>query len=376
MAEHDDAEDKTEEPTAKKRDEARKKGQVARSKELSTMLVTLVAAAMFMMAGDTMLKGVMAVFSEGLTLEREQIFSEKFMLQQLTHLVLQGFLIIIPLLGVCLIAALIAPALIGGWSFSLEAIAFKPEKLNPISGLQKLISMRGMVELVKAIAKFLLVAVIAGMVLMHYMPDLQKLSSMPLHSALASGAAMMVKSFLIVSCSLLIIAALDVPYQLWEHNRQLRMTKQEIKDEYKETEGSPEVKSKVRQMQQEAASRRMMEAVPNADVIVTNPTHYAVALKYDAINMSAPQVVAKGADFIALQIRKLGQHSDVPLLESPALARALYATTEIGEEVPGGLYRAVAQVLTYVYQLKRWEEYGGPYPQMPEPEFDREEFNY
>ena len=376
MSEQADTEDKTEEPTQKKLLDAKKKGQVARSKELSTALVTLSAAAMFMAFGITMLHGMMDVVTGSLLIERDNIFDSGFIVTQLTQMTMKGLLLIVPFAAVMLLATLIAPALIGGWSFSAEAITFKPEKLDPIKGLKKVFSMKGLVELVKAVAKFVLVGIVSAAVIYYYSESLLSLSNQSIDQALAGSGALMVRCFLVISTTLLFIAAFDVPYQLYEHAKQLRMTKQEVKDENKDTEGRPEVKGKLRELQQQFANNRMMEDVPLADVIVINPTHYSVALKYEAMNMAAPIVVAKGVDNIALQIRMLAKRNNVAVMESPALARALYGTTDIGQEIPGGLYKAVAQVLTYVYQLKQWEEYGGDYPHKPEVDFDREEFDY
>jgi flagellar biosynthetic protein FlhB len=249
----------------------------------------------------------------------------------------------------------------GGWSFSAEAVAPKLEKLSPIAGMKRMFSVRSLVEMLKSLMKFSIVLGFMFLLSRVYLDDFIALSRLPLESAFIRASDMMLLSFVVLCASLLLVVVVDVPFSLWEHKKKLKMTRQEIKDEMKQTEGRPEVKSRVRQLQQEIAQGRMMEQVPQADVIVTNPTHYAVALKYEEGSNGAPRVVAKGADLIAAQIRNIGIGSGVELVSMPPLARALYHTTKIDDEVPRGLYLAVAQVLAYVFQLrvakeKRWKK--------------------
>ena len=257
------------------------------------------------------------------------------------------------------------PIGLGGWSFSLKAVSFKWEKLDPIKGLGRVFALKGLMELSKVLAKFALIAGISAGILWSLIDELLGLGSEPVATAIIHVAKLCGWSFLACSSGLIIIALIDAPFQLWQHNKQLKMTKQEIKDENKETDGRPEVKGRIRALQQELSQRRMMEAVPTADVIITNPTHYAVALSYDQFNMKAPVVVAKGADLIAANIRAVAEQHNVAIVSAPPLARALYASTEIDQEIPGGLYVAVATILTYVYQLKTTYTSGGIAPDVP-----------
>jgi flagellar biosynthetic protein FlhB len=276
----------------------------------------------------------------------------------------QAGLAVSPFLLVMLITAFAAPIALGGWSFSTEALAFKPDKLDPLQGMKRIFAVRGLVELVKSLAKFLLIGSVGAGLLWHYLPELMGLGRESVESGLAHTGSILSKAFIVLSASLLLIAAVDVPFQLWDHAKNLKMTRQEIRDEHKNTEGKPEVKSRIRQMQRDIAQRRMMQEIPKADVVITNPTHYAVALRYDAAKMSAPVVVAKGVELVASQIRTVAVANKVPLYEAPPLARALYYSTEINHEVPAGLYLAVAQILAYVFQLKASVR-GGPIPNRP-----------
>jgi flagellar biosynthetic protein FlhB len=262
------------------------------------------------------------------------------------------------------VVALLVPASIGGWSFSTKSLAPNLEKLDPIKGLGRIFGWRGLMELAKALAKFLLIAAVAGALIMYMAPQLLQLGDEPLRRALAHAGGILGLSFVVLSAALIVIAAVDVPFQLWQHAKQLRMTRQEVKDEFKETEGRPEVKGRIRQLQREMAQRRMMEEVPKADVVVTNPTHFAVALKYDR-KMNAPKVVAKGVDLVAANIRGIAEQHEITMFEAPPLARALYYSTDLGQEIPAGLYVSVAQVLAYVYQLKTAHGAGETAPAPP-----------
>lgn len=360
--------ERTEQPTQKRLDEARKKGQIPRSRELNGTAVLLAGAGSIYALGGWLSKQFSALVSSGLTVDRAHATDVNLLIPQLGAGLAQAGKILAPILLLTFVVALAAPALIGGFSFSTEALAPKFSKLNPIQGFGRIFSARGLVELLKTMAKFLFVGLIAAGMLWHLEPRLMALGNESLESALGDTGSMCIKAMLAMSSGLVLIAAIDVPFQLWDHRRQLRMTKQEVKDEMRDTEGKPEVKGKIRSLQQEIASRRMMEEVPKADVIVTNPTHFAVALRYDEARMRAPRVVAKGADVIAARIREVAAEHKVPLVEAPPLARALYRNTDLGQEIPASLYRAVAQVLTYVYQLRH-----GVAPAEP-PEIDVDEF--
>ncbi|NRB42188.1 MAG: flagellar biosynthesis protein FlhB [Pseudomonadales bacterium] len=376
MAEGEDGSDKSEEPTQKKLEDARKKGQVSRSKELSTMLVTLTAGVMFLSTGETMISAFVHDMSSALSLSREQVMDTRFMISNLVNQLYSGFMTISWFMFACLVAVFVANLAVGGWSFSFEAMSPKLEKLNPIKGLGKLFGMRSLVELLKAFLKFILVASIVVTVLNNEFETILNMGRGSLFDALVDGGYLIIMSFILMSGGLVLIAAIDVPFQLYQQQKQLKMTKQEVKDEHKNAEGKPEVKAKIREMQQRFSNQRMMEKVPEADVIITNPTHYAVALQYKQGEMEVPVVIAKGADEIALRIREIAEEHNVILMQSPQLARALYATTEVNMEVPGGLYKAVAQVLAWVYQLKHWNRYGGDFPQQPDPDFDKKLFDY
>ena len=365
MAENEDGQERSEQATPKRQEEARKKGQIPRSRELTTMAMLLMAAVCLSLMGGHMIEQLGAVLKLGLQVDRAKLFDTFAMIEILGQAVYQGFLLIIPFLLVMLVTALTAPIALGGWSFSIEALSFKADKLNPLKGVKRIFAVRGVVELVKALAKFLLIGSIGAGLLWHFLPELMGLGREAVEHGLAHTGGILSTSFIVLSASLLLIAAVDVPYQLWDHARNLKMTRQEVKDEHKNTEGRPEVKSRVRTLQREVAQRRMMEEIPKADVVITNPTHYAVALRYDTENMSAPIVVAKGVELIASQIRTVAVANNVPLYEAPPLARALYYSVEINQQIPAGLYLAVAQILAYIFQLKAMAR-GGPVPKRPE----------
>ena len=365
MADNSSAQEKTEQPTAKRLDDAKKKGQVPRSKELNTMLIMAVAALSFIMIGQTMVNDLSDVLKTNFQISREDIFDSRAILRFFYAAIIDGFFLLMPFFGIMIVAALLAPMSIGGWSFSIEAMQPKFSKLNPIKGMKKVFSVKGLVEMIKAMAKFILVAAVAMIVIWANMNEFLQLGNESLDSALSHAAELLASGFMSVTVALIIIALIDVPFQIWDHSKQMRMTKQEVKDEMKDTEGKPEVKGKIRQLQREFAEKRMMDAIPDADVVITNPTHFAVALKYNS-EMRAPLVLAKGADLVAANIRRIAEESEILLVETPPLARALYHNTEIGEEIPHGLYVAVAQILAYVYQLRNVQKNGGEKPTQPD----------
>ncbi len=370
--ENENGQEKTEQPTPKKLREAKEKGQVPRSRELNSMTSTVLGAVGMMAMGSYMYSHISTAMTAGLTLDKEVIFSRAGVFHQLSLVAIEGILTVAPFLFLMLLVVIFTPMLIGGWTFSFEAMALKFSRLNPVTGLQRIFSVRGLVELLKSVGKVLVIAVVASTFLWFYSGEILGLSSQPLKTALEHGAWLVLICFLIVASSLILIAAIDVPFQIWDHAQKLKMTLQEVRDELKETEGKPEVKSKVRQVQQELAQRRMMEAVPEADVVITNPTHFAVALKYEQASMSAPIVVAMGQDLIALKIREVAKASHVEIFEAPPLARALYANSKIDQEIPAHLYFAVAQVLAFVFQLRMAKETGGDLPERPQPFIDEE----
>ena len=367
--EAENGQERTEDPTPKRRREAREKGQVPRSRELNTTVVMVAAAAAMLTLGGYMAQGVMDLMNWSFAATREAVFDANTPIRWLEHGIQSGLMVVAPFLVLMFLASLISPALLGGWTFSGEAMAPKLEKINPLKGLKRIFGPKGLMELVKSLIKVVVVGGVTVLLFYHYQDRFVRLASEPLQTGIVDGAALFFWSFFALSTALILIAAVDVPFQLWDHSQKLKMTMQEIKDEYKETEGKPEVKGRIRRLQQEMAQGRMMEKVPEADVVVTNPTHFAVALKYDQLHMRAPQVVAKGTELTAARIRELASENKVPLFESPLLARALYHTVELEQEVPAGLYLAVAQVLAYVYQLRaasRGEKPARPDPRIPE----------
>ena len=353
MAEEQTGPERSEQPTAKRLTEARKKGQVARSRELNTLLVMLASAlALWLLSGPAM-SGMTSLFSEALSPSGDVLKEAELVPTHLMHVLLSALTLITPFLAITVVAALAGPALMGGLLFSADAIAFKADKLDPIKGLGRVFSTKGLVELVKALLKFFLVLGVAVLIYKYLERDVMALITLDVVEGIARSGNMVMIALVLLSATLVLIAAIDVPYQLWSHNKQMRMTKQEIKDEGKETDGRPEVKARVRQLQREVSQRRMLQDVPDADVVITNPTHYSVALKYDKDGSGAPRVVAKGQDLIALKIRSIAIEHDVAIYEEPPLARALHGTTEIGDEIPGPLFLAVARVLAYVYHLRK-----------------------
>ncbi|MGD8591794.1 MAG: flagellar biosynthesis protein FlhB [Gammaproteobacteria bacterium] len=363
MAESGSGQEKTEEATAKKLQDAREEGQIPRSRELDTLIMLLVSAIAFLMLGERIVGGLLDLLRSNFVIEREMLFNTAIIPELFWRAVNQGISILMPFFFVLVVAAVIAPLPMGGWNFSTKALAPKFERLNPIKGLGRLFAWKGLVELSKALVKFLIVASAGWFLLMEKLPGFLSLGNHTVGEGLSQVGSELIWVFLLLSCTLIVVAIVDVPFQLWDYHRQQRMTRQEIKDEHKDTEGSPELKSKVRSTQREIAMRRMMEKVPQADVVITNPSHYSVALRYNQINMSAPIVVASGVDLVALQIRRIAQAHEVPILEAPPLARALYHSTKIDQEIPAGLYLAVAQVLAYIYQLKQYQTHGGVQPQ-------------
>ncbi|MCU9948602.1 flagellar biosynthesis protein FlhB [Pseudomonas sp. PDM13] len=362
MAESESGADKSEEPTAKRQQEAREKGQIARSKELNTLAITLGGAGGVLASGGGLADMMMRMMQANFTLPREALMDERSMALWLLQSGQMALSAITPLLVTLLIVSLVAPISLGGWLFSFEALAPKFSRMNPLSGIKRMFSMHAVVELLKALGKFGLILMVALMVLSSDADDLLAIAHEPLEQAILHSVQVVGWSAVWLACGLILIAAIDVPYQLWDNKQKLMMTKQEVRDEYKDSEGKPEVKSRIRRMQREMAERRMMSAVPEADVVITNPTHFAVALKYDPAKGTAPLLLAKGNDFTALKIREIAQEHKITVLESPALARAVFYSTELDQEIPAGLYLAVAQVLAYVYQLKQFRAGKGKRP--------------
>lgn len=359
MAEEAQGQDKSEEATPRKREKAREEGQVARSRELNTMTV-LVAGSVAVVAFGGSMRDALSKIMTGIT--RMAAHPDGQMLEALHFATVLAVQATLPLLILVFVVALVSSGAMGGFVFSTKVIGFKASRMNPLTGLQRMFSMKALIELAKAVAKFLLVAGVALAVLHLWSDDLLRLGLKPLPDAMSEGLELVAHTFVALSCSLILIAAVDVPIQLVEFNKQLKMTRQEVRDEMKDSEGRPEVKGRIRRLQQEIARRRMLADIPKADVVITNPEHYSVALQYTATKMNAPRVLAKGADLIAFRIRELATASSVPIVAAPALTRAIYHSTDIGDEVPAPLYVAIAQILAFVYQLKQYRRGAGPAP--------------
>lgn len=362
----DSDEEKTESATAHRIEKAREEGQIPRSRELTSVLMLVAGLSILWVTGGSMAQKVGALLADGLNFNHSVVSDTSQMFHLLSDLVVQGVFALLPMMAGLVLVAIAAPMLLGGVVISGKAIKFDMGKMNPLKGLKRLFSAQSAAELVKAVLKAILVGCVTWLYISHNWPNMLRLISESPFTALASALNM------IAMCSVLIVLGLspmvgfDVFWQLYSYFKNLRMTRQDIRDEHKQQEGDPHVKGRIRQQMRAAARRRMMADVPKADVIVTNPTHYSVALQYDERKMSAPKVVAKGAGDIALRIRELGKEHRIPVLEAPPLARALYRHSEIGQHIPGTLYAAVAEVLAWVWQLRRWKLEGGLAPKRPD----------
>lgn len=357
--------ERTEQATPKRLQEARKKGQVPRSSELSMAAVCVSAAAAIYSLGGTAVGQFVELMRDSLSLSPARAMSENAIWPAMSNAGARALWIVLPFLAATFVAALAAPVTIGGWNFSPTALVPKFTRLNPATGFGRIFSSRGAMELGKGLAKVFVVGVIAWVLLRALTPQLMGLTSEPLGAAIGHAGALISWSLLVLVCGLVLIAGFDVPFQLWQHAKDLRMTRQEVREEFKESEGSPETRGRIREAQRALARGRMMQEVPTADVVVTNPTHFAVALRYDEKRMRAPIVVAKGTDLLAARIREVAAENGVPVIEAPPLARALHRSVDLGREVPAALYVAVAQVLTYVFQLRAAQERGATPPPPP-----------
>jgi flagellar biosynthetic protein FlhB len=371
MAEADN-EDRTESATPKRIEEARRRGQIPRSRDLTTAAVMMAAGGGLHYLGGALGSELLELVRRGLTLSRVQALDAGQIVPIFSTALGAGLKACIPLFGLIALAALLAPLALGGWSFSTATLLPQFSRLNPLAGFKRMFAMQSVMELMKALAKFSVVGIVAYFVLRNSTNEMLGLGQEPLRLAIAHAMLLAGQGLLSVSAGLLLIAGVDVPLQLWRYAKQMKMTREEIRREMKESEGSPEIKGRIRQMQQEMARRRMMQEVPKADVIITNPTHFAVALRYDDKRMRAPTVVAKGADVLAARIRELAGEHAVPIFEAPPLARVLYRNVELGEEVPAALYVAVAQVLGYVFQLRTAQRAGLTPPPRPSVDVDEQ----
>ncbi len=352
MAEQQSSQERTEQPTERRKKEARKKGQVPRSRELNTMLSLLSGGIGLMIFGSSMSAEFITLIESSLSFDREVAFDSDMIAVRLVGLIVSSLVILTPLFAVLIAGAMIGPLMMGGWAFSFSAMAFKLEKLSPAKGIKRVFSAKGLLELLKALFKFIVLGAVTIFLFRIFLDQILFLNSQAPEQAFAQTVTILQWSLVVLSFTMIVIVVFDVPFELWNHNRQLKMTLREVQDEMKESEGRPEVKSRIRNLQREMSQRRAMEATRMADVVITNPTHFALALKYDGSAGKAPLLLAKGADLIALRMRGVAIENEVPIFEAPPLARAIYASTEIGQEIPENLYLAVAKVLAYVYQLR------------------------
>ena len=361
MAENEGSE-KTERATPKRLEEARKKGQVPRSADLSAAIVSLIGAGFLYLFGAGAANEMLSVMRDGLSVTSVDLMQSDVLLRHTADQFVHGFLAVVPLMGVLVLAAVAAPALIGGWNFSSEALAFKGERINPLAGIGRMFSVRSLVELIKAIGKFVFVGGIGCIVVWSQSEALMGLARQPIEVAILEATKITAYASLLMAASLGLIALIDAPFQLWRFGEDMKMSRDDVRQEMKESDGSPENKSRIRSVQSALSRGRMMQDVPKANVVITNPTHYAVALRYDEKKNGAPVVIAKGADEVAAKIRELAAANGVPLVSAPPLARALFRYVDLGREIPAALYVAVAQILTYVWQLRQATRYGTTVP--------------
>ncbi len=346
------AQERTEEPTARRLSKAREDGQVARSTEAPAAAVVIGALLVMMLAGSWMVHRLAAHFASGFRFDRKTLDSPALMLSAFGDQVANGFLVVLPVMAATAVMAIVAAGLSGGFMFAPAAAAPKASKLSLMAGLKRMFGTHALVELGKAFLKFVLVGGALWLSLSMRMDDILRIGEMALEPALGLAGTLLLQSALTVSLALAVIALIDVPWQRHTYTKRLRMTRQEIKDEMKDMEGRPEVKAHIRRRQREMANARMLQRVKDADVVITNPEHFAVALEYDPTSNGAPVLVAKGSDFMAAKIREEAANAGVHLFAAPELARALYFTTEAEHPVPEALYHAVAQVIAYVFSLE------------------------
>lgn len=350
MAEDSDLE-RTEPASARKLEQAREKGNVPRSRELATFAILLASVGIVAALGVYMYQGLGGIMRNALSFDGADVATPDMMVRNLRDAVVDGLLVYLPMSIAVVVAAVAANLMVSGWVFSTQAFEPNFSKLNPLKGIARMFSRQSLVELIKTILKSALIAGVAGWMIWHQHDGILALAGEPLESAVAHFAQITLFTFLAAASAFAFIVVIDVPFQIWNHHHGLRMTKQEVRQESKEMEGDPQIKARVRSLQREAARRRMMQAVPQADVVVTNPLHFAVALKYEEGRMAAPLLVAKGSQLVAERIKELAREHRVPIVEAPPLARALHRHVEVGDTIPGTLFTAVAQVLAYVHQL-------------------------
>jgi flagellar biosynthesis protein FlhB len=362
MAEEDSSAEKSQEPTSKRLEQAREDGDTVRSRELNTTAILLAGSGALLIFGGYMIEAMRSVMTHNFTLSREEIFDTNAMLQHLEVAMMEGLFSMGPVFLVLLIAAILGPIALGGWNLTFKAIVPKANRMDPVAGLKRMFGPKSLVELAKAAGKVLTVAAIALLIFVLNTDRIMQIYMEPILPAMQHTMIILGWSVLGMSCAMILITLIDVPFQIHTHTEKLRMTLQQVKDEMKDSEGKPEVKQRIRQLQYQMTQNRMMANLPQADVIITNPEHYSVALKYQQGGNGAPVLIAKGADLIAMKIREVAKLNNITIVEAPVLARAVFYNTRLDEEIPEGLYKAVAQVLAYVFQLRQYKPGKGPKP--------------
>tara|TARA_B110000003_G_scaffold86082_1_gene88115 strand:+ start:5482 stop:6630 length:1149 start_codon:yes stop_codon:yes gene_type:complete len=369
MADESASEERTEEPTAKRLEKAREDGQVARSQELSVAAMMIGVALFMLVFGGTLLDKLRHIFAAGFLFERRDVFSDNLLPSTFGQHAVDSVLVLSPMFLLAIMISIGASGALGGYNFSVKALAPKASKINPLKGLKRIFGLKAVVDLTKAFTKFVLVAAVLYLVVVSKFDALVSLGFMGMQSAMSEAGQIISSGAVWVTLTLVIAAGIDVPYQLYEHNKKLKMTKQEVKDEFKDIEGRPEVKAQIRRKQREMSMASMVDAVAEADVVIVNPEHFAVALSYDPSSNGAPTVAAKGVDHMAQTIRERARENGVPIFSSPSLARALFFTTDVNHSVPEALYYAVAQVIAYVFGLNSLDRKASvakkPSPEVP-----------
>ena len=372
MAEEDSSSEKSQEPTSKRLEQAREDGDTVRSRELNTMAILLAGSGALLMFGGFMIEAMRSIMAHNFALDRSQIFDTNAMLQHLEVSIMEGLRSLGPIFMVLLVAAILGPISLGGWNMTFKAVMPKANRMDPIAGLKRMFGTKALVELAKAAGKVLVVAAIALLIFVLNTDRIMQIYSEPILPAMQHTLIILGWSVLGMSCAMILITVIDVPFQIHSHTQKLKMTLQQVKDEMKDSEGKPEVKQRIRQLQYQMTQNRMMSNLPQADVIITNPEHYSVALKYQQGGDGAPILIAKGVDLIAMKIREVARLNNITIIESPVLARAIFYNTRLDDEIPEGLYKAVAQVLAYVFQLRQYKPGKGPKPvlskDLPVPE--------
>lgn len=361
----DSSQEKTEEPTPKRLEKAREEGQVPRSRELTTSVLLLSGTICLFVMGGFITQRMQAIMSYNLDIDRRTLFDTNLMFRHLGESIYDGLWVLVPIFVVLAIASILGPTALGGWMFSAKSMAPKASRMNPGAGLKRMFGVKGLMELLKSVGKVAVILALTIVLLDVLHEDILRLAYQDVKVGLENSMYLSGYAAIALSASTIIIAIVDVPFQVWDNSQKLKMSLQEIKDEMKDSEGKPEVKGRIRQLQREMANNRMMSNVPEADVVITNPTHFACALKYDPQNMTTPILLAKGGDNIALKIREIAKANKVEIIESPQLSRAIFYTTEVDDEIPGGLYMAVAQILAYVFGLRSFRKGQGERPQYP-----------